>query len=81
MKIDSAYETREGMILMLEKRLNGISPDYSYNDFIGERDEMRGPEEEVDPTEDPIKSVTPFSVHTFREISPRIPPSLLHKPP
>lgn len=54
MKIDSAYENRVGIILMLKKRLTGISSDSSYNDFIGERDEMRSLEEEVEPSPDPI---------------------------
>jgi hypothetical protein len=74
LKIEASYETREGMIQILEKRIHGIPVDYNYTHFITERDELRGPEDEVDPDEDPAKSVTPFSTYTFRAVGPRAPP-------
>jgi hypothetical protein len=57
------------MIKCLEKRINTIPYNYSYQDLITERDEAKGPEEEVEPDEDPIRSVTPFSVYTNKTIS------------
>ena len=59
---------------MLEKRIGTIPPYYNYTHFIAERDEMRGPEEEVEENEDPVMSVTPFSAYMFRRVSPRIAP-------
>ena len=57
------------MIKCLEKRINTVPYNYSCQDLITERDEAKGPEEEVEPDEDPIRSVTPFSVYTNRTIS------------
>lgn len=72
--MESAYETRAGMIKSLEKRTGLQSPSYSYKDLIAESDEVCGPEEEVEPDDDPVQSVTPFSVYTNRTISPRVAP-------
>ena len=59
---------------MLEKRIGTIPPDYNYTHLIAERDEARGPEEEIEENEDPVTSVTPFSAYTFRRVSPRVAP-------
>ena len=81
LKVETAYETRPGMIKCLEKRINTIPYNYSYQDLIKERDEARGPEEEVEPDEDPVLSVTPFSVYTNRTISSRTEPLVARTAP
>ena len=75
LKIETAYETKEGMIQMLEKRIGTIPHDYNYKHLIAERDEARGPEEEIEENEDPVMSITPFSAYTFRRVTPRVAPS------
>lgn len=51
--MESTYETRAGMIKGLEKRISLLPPSYIYKNHITERDEALGPEEEVEPDDDP----------------------------